>query len=486
MTYRHVALAAFGLLLGLTGPAGAAGLGTLWVAPKRPATIGGVVAGTEDIIACFPVTIGETTTCRWSMIFDGSDVGSTAPITAFDVMPGGRILMSFDVGQDLPGIDGHVSTRDIVVFTPTSIGDNTAGSWALFMDGDKFESRHWDAMSLQPDGSLLFSPPRNGGGLLAPGIDVRDEDIVRCRPSTDEHGVIVGCQYTIFLDSSVLGVEGNVTAFDVSADGSIVFAAKGSHGLPDHDGEADLLLYKGTVGLTPSGLVTLFFQGRSAGLEGANIADVALVNDSDGDGIADEDDNCVFVPNPGQEDGDGDGQGDVCDPCPEVAGAEPQPFTVGKVAMVFPGGAGGGNDRLHRLVAFFSTGFPFTLTGGDGLHVRLTPTSTPLPVVFETRSRSSIGHLWKQVVRPPARWVMNDKAATGGEIRSASIRRLGLRGFRNKLVLKGTTGNLAGVPLATTDKLHVLVEISDGSTGACFAQDVTCTRRTLTRQICRP
>ncbi len=36
--------------------------------------------------------------------------------------------------------------------------------------------------------------------------------------------------------------------------------------------------------------------------------------DSDGDGVADEDDNCPETANPGQEDFDGDGQGDACDP----------------------------------------------------------------------------------------------------------------------------------------------------------------------------
>ena len=42
-------------------------------------------------------------------------------------------------------------------------------------------------------------------------------------------------------------------------------------------------------------------------------------NDSDGDGISDEEDNCPNEDNPGQEDTDGDGVGDACDNCPNDA-----------------------------------------------------------------------------------------------------------------------------------------------------------------------
>jgi hypothetical protein len=50
------------------------------------------------------------------------------------------------------------------------------------------------------------------------------------------------------------------------------------------------------------------------------IDNVSLVSfpDSDGDGIADNVDNCPTTPNPGQEDADLDGVGDLCDNCPTV------------------------------------------------------------------------------------------------------------------------------------------------------------------------
>ncbi len=51
-----------------------------------------------------------------------------------------------------------------------------------------------------------------------------------------------------------------------------------------------------------------------------HFAETGVVADSDGDGVADDIDNCPDVPNPDQLDADGDGIGDACDECTDTDG----------------------------------------------------------------------------------------------------------------------------------------------------------------------
>ncbi len=53
------------------------------------------------------------------------------------------------------------------------------------------------------------------------------------------------------------------------------------------------------------------------------------IEDDDGDGIPNSEDNCPQTPNPDQADADGDGRGDVCDDCPAVANASQGGCPVG-------------------------------------------------------------------------------------------------------------------------------------------------------------
>jgi hypothetical protein len=56
--------------------------------------------------------------------------------------------------------------------------------------------------------------------------------------------------------------------------------------------------------------------------DGYDVFVAKFSNDSDGDGIPDEIDNCPYVYNSDQKDSDGDGVGDLCDNCPNIANVD--------------------------------------------------------------------------------------------------------------------------------------------------------------------
>ena len=100
--------------------------------------------------------------------------------------------------------------------------------------------------------------------------------------------------------------------------------------------------------------------------------------DGDGDGWADECDNCPLIPNTGQADTDFDGAGNVCDSCPNVFGAIPSPFnagTVKKAQLGFKNNGPGTSDDSAKTGGAFTTALPFDLDTADGLIVTLSNTT---------------------------------------------------------------------------------------------------------------
>jgi hypothetical protein len=97
----------------------------------------GDAAEDEDIVRFIPTTLGEVTTGTWDFYFDGSDVGldtADEDIDALALDANGNLLISFegpyDVGGGLTGKD-----EDVLLFTPTSLGATTAGSWSMWFNG---------------------------------------------------------------------------------------------------------------------------------------------------------------------------------------------------------------------------------------------------------------------------------------------------------------------------------------------------------------
>jgi hypothetical protein len=124
---------------------------------------------------------------KWQLVFDASDMGITKDVVAIERLDDGSILMSLGAAQTVPGI-GRVMPQDIIRFYPSSLGDTTAGSFELYLDGsdvgltttaekiDAIQFQPWDddpnplVISLSGSGSV----PRQSGGTLA----VRDEDLI--------------------------------------------------------------------------------------------------------------------------------------------------------------------------------------------------------------------------------------------------------------------------------------------------------------------
>jgi hypothetical protein len=460
----------------------------LWLSLRAPATLGGIAVEPNDVVACQPAGDGNATTCKWSLVFDGSDVGFfRGGIGALEALPDGRLLMRLTDAQQLPGIGELVTANDIVLFTPTALGPNTTGTWSVYMDGDRFgaRGREWDGLSVHANGNLLFSPPRNGADDLLPGL--RDEDVISCAPTAfDIGGVIVACTYQVVFDASTagIGVGADLGEFDLTPAG-LLFVASAAAGLPPHEAFEDILFRNASTGQ-----VSVYLNGSGAGLNRARITGLSFApsSDSDGDGVPDVSDNCPQVANPAQEDADGDRTGDVCDACPNVAGGVPQPLNLRRLLLAFPGGLGGGNDRLQKLAGSFRVGRPLELGGNDALHLTVSRAEDPSTLIFAGRARPNDGQ-WQQFGSPGPnqRWLFRGPTAAGGGIRSAAVRRRGVGGFVNRLKLRGAATSLSALPLTRRGRVRALLEISNPSAaGMCFEQVLRCKRPTVARQLCRP
>ena len=174
----------------------------IYISSTSAGNAGGVAFADEDILKY------ETATGTWSLYFDGSDVGLSASsgtdVAAFRLMPDGSILFSFVAASNIPGL-GTVDDSDIVRFIPTSLGDNTAGTFEWYFDGSDVgltrNSEDIDAVGFAPDGRLLISTT---GSFSVPGASGADEDIVAFTPTS--LGSNTSGTWSLYFDGSDVGL----------------------------------------------------------------------------------------------------------------------------------------------------------------------------------------------------------------------------------------------------------------------------------------
>jgi hypothetical protein len=116
--------------------------------------------------------------------------GTAENIDALAVLPDGRLLISTAGAVSVPGVTG--ADVDLLAFTPTSLGTNTAGTWAMYFDGSDVSLT--DGSGEDVDG-LFVKPPTSPtgrptlyfstrGNFSVPGLAGLSNDIFAFNPSS--------------------------------------------------------------------------------------------------------------------------------------------------------------------------------------------------------------------------------------------------------------------------------------------------------------
>ncbi len=170
----------------------------LFVSSRSSGRAGDIAFRDEDILAY------DANNRSWAMIFDGSDVGITKDVNAFHVQADGSLLLSFNGPSTVPGL-GAVDDSDIVRFIPTTLGNQTAGSFVWYLRGADVglstDSEDIDAIGFTRDGHLVVSTI---GDFNTPYRAGKDEDLIQLNNAT--FGNPSSGVWSLFLDGSTVGL----------------------------------------------------------------------------------------------------------------------------------------------------------------------------------------------------------------------------------------------------------------------------------------
>lgn len=167
----------------------------------------GTTLDDSDIVRFIPTSLGSTTAGSFVFYFDGSDVSLTTDnedVDAIAVNGAGQLILSTVGNFTVTGASG--ADADLLVFTPTSLGSVTAGTWAMYFDGSDVGlsasgNEDVDAAALLPSGNLLLSTL---GTMNVTGLSAADEDVVQFTPTS--LGSTTAGSFSMYLDLSTLGI----------------------------------------------------------------------------------------------------------------------------------------------------------------------------------------------------------------------------------------------------------------------------------------
>ncbi len=225
----------------------------------------------EDIVTY------DAGTDTWAWYLDGSDVGiGGTDINALSVLADGSVLVSFNSGSfSVPGLIGGpsgttVEDSDLLLYTPTTTGSNSSGSWTFYLDGSDCalttNGEDIDGVCYLDDGTLLLSTlgTARGGGPTS-----RDEDVMWFTPTS--LGSASGGSWETFFDGSDVGFSNSggedLGAISLDFDGTLLFSTVGTYSASGASGDdEDVSRFTGTFGSATSGIAELLFDMSVLGI----------------------------------------------------------------------------------------------------------------------------------------------------------------------------------------------------------------------------
>jgi hypothetical protein len=134
---------------------------------------------------------------------------SSEDIDAIDFTPDGKLIVSLRGAYGVTGLSGN--DEDLIVFTATSLGTTTSGTWSLYFDGSDVglnETTSEQVNEVWIDSSNNYVYLTTIGSFSVTGVSGDGADVFICIPGT--LGNSTTCTYQPYWDGSVFGFAGEI------------------------------------------------------------------------------------------------------------------------------------------------------------------------------------------------------------------------------------------------------------------------------------
>ncbi|MBK9925984.1 MAG: hypothetical protein IPP66_11930 [Anaerolineales bacterium] len=174
--------------------------GSLLFSLNADGTVGSLgTVDNSDIIRFVPTSLGANTSGTLSMYFDGSDVGLSTTgedVDALGFTSDGKLIVSTTDTFSVTGVSGE--DEDLIAFTPTTLGSNTAGTWALYFDGSDvgLDATSEDINAIWVDSGTGRIYLSTLGNFSVTGVNGTGSDIFICAPGS--LGNTTTCTYSSY------------------------------------------------------------------------------------------------------------------------------------------------------------------------------------------------------------------------------------------------------------------------------------------------